>query len=255
MDRKTAALELPETNISSSVALFNKAVLEAAKMFIPRGRRRDYQPYWTPEFDTLHKALGQAREKMESSPTNANAEAHSKAKAQYTRARTQATRNSWHEKTASLNMEKDMTGLWNLARALNNDNPSKSKTVIEANDELITEKRAANVFADLYQEQNSAHVARESINEVREETENIILSSYGEERDCSTTDPFSMKELKDALKKVKTRKVPLTRWNHRRNAKTSWSLLQISSSEDFQPQLDEGGSICSLERGHCHTSS
>ena len=106
VDKKTAALELPETNISSSVALFNKAVLEAAKMFIPRGRRRDYQPYWTPEIDNLHKALDQAREKMESSPTNANVEAHSKAKAQYKRARTQATRDSWHEKTASLNMEK-----------------------------------------------------------------------------------------------------------------------------------------------------
>ena len=131
VDKKTAALELPESNISSSVALFNKAVLEAAKMFIPRGRRHDYQPYWTPELDNLHKALDQ-REKMESSPSNANVEAHSKAKAQYKRARTQATRSSWREKTESLNMEKDMTGLWNLTRALNNDNPSQSKTVIEA---------------------------------------------------------------------------------------------------------------------------
>ena len=96
---------------------------------------------------------------MESSPTNANVEARSKAKVQYKRARTQATRNSWYEKTASMNMEKDMTGLWNLTRALNNDNPSKSKTVIEANNELITEKRAANVFADLYQEQSTTHVA------------------------------------------------------------------------------------------------
>ena len=145
---------------------------------------------------------------MESSPTNANVEAHSKAKAQYTRARTHATRNSWHEKTASLNMEKDMTGLWNLTGALNNDNLSKSKTVIEANNELITEKRAANVFADLYQEQSTTHVARERIKEVREETENTILSSYGKERDCSMTDPLSMKELKDALKKVKTKKAP-----------------------------------------------
>ena len=208
MDKKTAALELPETNISSSVALFNKAVLETAKMFIPRGRRHDYQPYWTPELDNLHKALDQAREKMESLPTNANVEAHSKAKAQYKRARTQATRNSWHEKTASLNVEKDMTGLWNLTRALNNDNPSKSKTVIEANNELITEKRAANVFAELYQEQSTTHVAGKRIKEVREETENIILSLYGEERDCSMTDPFSIKELKDALKKMKTKKAP-----------------------------------------------
>ena len=43
---------------------------------------------------------------------------------------------------------------------------------------------------------------------VRDETENIILSSYGEERDCSMTDPFSIKELKDALKKMKTKKAP-----------------------------------------------
>ena len=73
---------------------------------------------------------------------------------------------------------------------------------------LITDKRAANVFADLYQEQSTAHVALERIKQVREETENIILSSYGEERDCSITDPFSMKEVKDSLKKVKTRKAP-----------------------------------------------
>ena len=42
-----------------------------------------------------------------------------------------------------------MTWLWNLTRALKNDNPSERKTVIEANKEHITKKRAANVFADL----------------------------------------------------------------------------------------------------------
>ena len=41
-----------------------------------------------------------------------------------------------------------------------------------------------------------------------ERKQSIILSTYGEERDCSMTDPFSMKELKDALKKVKTWKAP-----------------------------------------------
>ena len=41
-----------------------------------------------------------------------------------------------------------------------------------------------------------------------ERKQNSILSSYGEERDCSMTDPFSIKELKDALKKTKTKKAP-----------------------------------------------
>ena len=255
VDRKTAALELPETNISSSVALFNKAVLEAAKMFIPRGRCRDYQTYWTPELDTLHKALDQAREKMERLPTNANVEAHSKAKAQYARARTQATRNSWHEKTASLNVEKDMTGLWNLTRALNNDNPSKSKTVIEANNKLITEKRAANVFADLYREQSTTHVARERIKEVGEETENIILSSYSEERDCSMTDPFSMKELKDALKKMKTKKALGPDGITGEMLKHLGACSRAVLLKIFNHSWMKGGSTCSLERGHRHTSS
>ena len=49
--RKTAPLELPATNINNSVALLNKAVPEAAKMFIPRGRRQDYQPYGTTQLD------------------------------------------------------------------------------------------------------------------------------------------------------------------------------------------------------------
>ena len=111
MDRKTAVLELPEANISNSVALFNKAVFEAANMFIPKERRLDYRPYWTPQLDNLHKAFDQAREKIESSPTNADIEAHSKTKAKYTRARTQASSDSWHEKKASLNMKKDKTGL------------------------------------------------------------------------------------------------------------------------------------------------
>ena len=163
-------------------------------------------PYWTPELDNLHKASDQAREKMESSSTNANAEAHSTPKTQYTRARTQATRNSWHKMIASLNIEKDVTGLWNLTRAL--DNPSRRKTIIEANNELIIENRAANVFADHNQKLSTTHVAGECSRQVREETENIILSWYGEERDCSMTDPFSMKELKDALKTVRTRKAP-----------------------------------------------
>ena len=174
---------------------------------------------------------------MESSPTNANVEAHSKAKAQYKRSRTQATRNSCHEKTASLNMEKDMTGLWNLTRALNN------------------EKRAANVFADLYQEQSTTHVARERIKEVREETENIILSSYGEERDCSMTDPFSIKELKDALKKMKTKKAPGPDGITGEMLKYLGACSRAVLLKIFNHSWIKGGSTCSLERGRRHTSS
>ena len=104
-------------------------------------------------------------------------------------------------------MEQDKTGLWNLTRALNNDNPSKSKTVIETNNELIYQEESCKCFfADLYLWNKTPLMFPESASSRSERKQNTILSSYDEERDCSMTDSVHMKELKGALKKVKTRK-------------------------------------------------
>ena len=77
VDARTTALELLDTNINHDANLFNSAVPEAAKIAIPRGRHRDYQPYWSPELDNLHKDLEKARDMMENSPTDENVVAHS----------------------------------------------------------------------------------------------------------------------------------------------------------------------------------
>ena len=47
-----------------------------------------------------------------------------------------------------------MQGLWKLIRALDNDNPTRSKTVIEVN-QLSTEKMAVNASVDLYKQTKS----------------------------------------------------------------------------------------------------
>ena len=103
-------------------------------------------------------------------------------------------------------MEQDQTGLWNLTRALNNDNPSKSKTVIETNNELIYQEESCKCFFQTFTWNRTPLMFPESALSRSERKQNTILSSYGEERDCSMTDSIHMKELKDALKKVKTRK-------------------------------------------------
>lgn len=107
---------------------------------------------------------------MESSPTDENVETHNRAKALYMREKLQATRKSWYEKTASLNTKKDMPGLWKLVGNLNNDNPDRSKTVIEHDNQLKTGKAAANALADLYQEASTLHMPQQRTKEVREET-------------------------------------------------------------------------------------
>ena len=70
VDSKTTALKLSHNNINYNARIFNQAVLEAAQAVIPRDRRRNYQPYWTPELDTLHANLSQARDEMERAPTD-----------------------------------------------------------------------------------------------------------------------------------------------------------------------------------------
>ena len=50
-------------------------------------------------------------------------------------------------------MEKDTTKLWRLTKLLNEDNTEKRQTAIESQNEHLTQKRAANCFAHMYQEE------------------------------------------------------------------------------------------------------
>jgi len=44
----------------------------------------------------------------------------------------------------------DTTKLWRLTKLLNEDNQEKRQTVIESQNEHLTQKRAANCFAHMY---------------------------------------------------------------------------------------------------------
>jgi len=52
--------------------LFTEAILSAAHQSIPRGRRRDYKPFWTSELDKLQNQINEARETMEKKPLEQN---------------------------------------------------------------------------------------------------------------------------------------------------------------------------------------
>jgi hypothetical protein len=85
--------------------MFNAALLDAAKRAIPRGRRRDYKPFWNKDLENLHQKVSDARDVMEATPTDTNVIAHNQAKADYTRAKVESIRKSWLEKTETLNLE------------------------------------------------------------------------------------------------------------------------------------------------------
>ena len=70
----------------------------------------------------------------------------------------QAQRNSWQEKTQSLNLEKDTNKLWQLTKILNGDVQERSLTVLEHNGELVTGKRAVNTLAKMYKKDSETNL-------------------------------------------------------------------------------------------------
>jgi hypothetical protein len=102
------------------IKCLNTAILKAAIETIPRGARSNYRPYWTDDLQELEDELHKARQNAEKEQSS---EANIKLKAtaeKYKRTLNTNTRNSWREKTESLNLDRDGNKLWRLVKTLNN---------------------------------------------------------------------------------------------------------------------------------------
>ena len=81
--------------------------LQATKQAIPRGRRKDYKPYWSNHLQCLRDQLTEARKRLEQLPSPEHTILYNKARTAFDKEKTKETHKSWQEKTGSLNMEKD----------------------------------------------------------------------------------------------------------------------------------------------------
>ena len=133
-----------------------------------------------------------------------------------------------------------MTGLWNLTRALNNDNPSKSKTAIEANNELITKKRTANVLCRALPG-TKHHTCCPRAHQTGQRGNREHHSTIVRRRTRLFHDRFLQHDgTERCLEEGEDKESPWTRWNHKRNAETSWSQIQSSTSEVFNYRWMKG---------------
>ena len=98
-------------NIQSNTTLLTDAILAAAKDTIPRGRRKNYKAFWSSELERLHSDLTSARADMEKNPSPENTRTHNQLKEQLNTLKNQEIQNSWHEKTCTINLERDTTKL------------------------------------------------------------------------------------------------------------------------------------------------
>ena len=61
----------------NKISTFTLIIIQAAKLSIPRGRRKEYKPYWN------QRQLDTARDALEEQPTDFNRQVHKKAKKLY----------------------------------------------------------------------------------------------------------------------------------------------------------------------------
>ena len=192
-------------NVNNVVKEFNESILKAAKEAIPRGVRKNYTPYWTPELQKTHDDLIKAREEAEAHPGIDNNNKLQRCKAVYLKTKLECIRKSWRDKTQKLNMEKDTTKLWRLVKGLNDEGNRNAKITLEIDGEMQMNKRAANTFAKAYAKESNTTVPRERQKEVRqEEKEGRNHKNIHE----AMKKDITKEELKTAISRLKKKKSP-----------------------------------------------
>ena len=170
VDTLSANTITEEQHLNKNVKLLTENILKAAKKAIPRGKRNNYRPCWNEEVENLNTQLNSARKTMENSPTPDNRDKHNALLKQFNEAKNKELRSKWQEKTENLDMEKDTTKLWKLAKALNEDRePPRKATTLLHDGNHYSGKMAANILADYYQDIGKNNVPATRIKEVRTE--------------------------------------------------------------------------------------
>ena len=159
-------------NLNTKVKSMNRIILQAAKETIPRGARKNYQPYWSEELQQQEDAVEEARLLVEKESTIENNIAFKAASAKHTQTYIQGARNSWQKKTSELNLDKDGHKLWSLARSLSDENNRSSPITLEKEGKLISGRECANAFIDQYSSISDLQVTTERQREVLQAQEN-----------------------------------------------------------------------------------
>ena len=103
-----------------------------------------------------HDALTKAREEAETNPSQENNIKLQQRKAKHLRTELECQR--WREKTSSLNIEKDTTKLWNLTKALNDEESKGQKITLEDEGKTITGKAASKAVVKGYETESNTNI-------------------------------------------------------------------------------------------------
>ena len=121
------AINARSHKVDRTARYITEAILTAAKKTIPRGARKNYRPFWTDELEKLEDEVNKVRKDAEENPNINNNIKLKETTARLRRETISTQRKGWQEKTASLNLEKDGSKLWNLVATLNGEKSNQGQ--------------------------------------------------------------------------------------------------------------------------------
>ena len=158
----------------------------------------------------MYGQVTEERINMEESPGNEATARYNTRLEEYENAKATELQQSWHQKTSSLNFEKHSGKLWNLTKSINEDITSKQgNTVIEDNGEFHAGKTAANLLADVFEEESTINIPAER----RKEVEKQITQEAQKEKESlpPMEEDLTMAELNDAIRRLLEKTVCATK--------------------------------------------
>ena len=247
----TTGLNVNTRQIDKANKALTEAILATAQECIPRGSRRNYIPYWSKELQALHEEVTEARDMVETDPSVDN-NIRLKAKtAKFRRESNMAVTNSWHKKTAQLNLERKGQKLWRLVKSLNGENNRSFPIILEENNRVLTKKQAANHLAKQFSQVSDISVCSQRRQDlvVRQEVRERKRVTQ-QPTDEIVTCPFVMEELEGALKGMQNRR------SHGPDNITNDMLAHLGTQAKkpgpIQHKLGERPDPLNLEEGNPH---
>ena len=196
----------PTSRVKDMNSRLTNAILKAAKCSIPRGCRKNYTPYWTPEIQTLEAELVEARDLAERESTERANIAYKLATAKYRREVKLSARKRWVELTEGLNFDRDGHKLWKLFGAMSDTRPKRTPVVLKHNDCMCYGKKAADALVNQFADSSKVAIPKQAIAETEESIHDLCQRATSAEAHLSAG--FSAAELAEALSSLKAKKSP-----------------------------------------------
>ena len=184
-----------------------RIILSTAVKTIPKGRRKRFKPFWTPELEAKVKERKHFRKLAEKAPTPQNRTQYNKLSAEVKLETKKAKKDRWQKTCAEIDLSQHGHKAWKLLHNLEGKKKrSNPKAWQTEKGEIVSDKRKATIlnthFASVNRKQRRKRLDKgiHRILKQKEKRRNTVHEVFNKN--------FTSGELELALKKLKQRKAP-----------------------------------------------